>query len=70
MTKGTFIRFLIIWFWFLESYYYDDWIFCSPSWYNMGEEEDEKIFKILLKDSHHNWQIMSQRDAEDELYWK
>ena len=35
-----------------------------------GREEGEKIFKIFLKDSHHDRQIMSRRDAEDDLYWK
>ena len=53
----------------MESYYGDNSIFGPPLWYNM-ERKEEKMFKLLLKDSHHDKQIMSRRDAEDELYWK
>ena len=44
--------------------------FLVPPYGITWERKEEKIFKLLLKDSHHDRQIMSRRDAEDELYWK
>ena len=30
----------------------------------------KKIFKILVKDLHHDREIMSKHDADDKFYWK
>ena len=35
--------------------------------YGINGKEEEKYFKIFLKDSHHDMQLMSRREKEDDF---